>query len=56
MNALGWLMFLTANIAVISLLVFCFKKVFSLDQEHMHSTLDIDTKDTNEGKNKVNPN
>jgi len=48
MNIYGWIMFLTANTAVILLLVYCFRKVFSLEQEHMHSTLDIDTKDTDE--------
>ncbi len=48
MNIYGWIMFIVANAAVISLLVFCFSKVFSLEQEHMHSTLDIDTKDTDE--------
>jgi hypothetical protein len=56
MNTLGWIMFLAANLAVIALLVFCFKKVFSLEQEHLHSTLDIDTKDTNGNKDKISHN
>lgn len=45
MEPTGWIIFLVSNVAVISLVVFCFSRVFSVDQEHMHSPLDIDTHD-----------
>ena len=47
MTALGWVLFISANLAVIALTAYCFKKVFSLEQEHLHSTLEINTKDIN---------
>lgn len=47
MTTLGWLIFLVSNIAVITLVVFCFRRVLSVDQEHMHSPVDIDTHDLN---------
>jgi hypothetical protein len=45
MNAYGWIIFLASNISIIALIIFCFHRVFSLPQEHMHAPLDIDTKD-----------
>ncbi len=50
MTIAGWIICLVSNIAVISLVVFCFYRVFSIPQEHMHSPLDIDTKDTHESE------
>lgn len=52
MTTIGWVIFITANLAVIALTAYCFKKVFSLEQEHLHSTLEIDTKDINGGNGK----
>ncbi|MBD3267518.1 hypothetical protein GF373_12695 [bacterium] len=48
MEPLGWLIFIVSNLFVIGLVSFCFYRVLSLSEEHMHSPLDIDTKDLNE--------
>ncbi len=48
MTALGWLIFIASNTLVIGLVTYCFYRVFSIPQEHMHSPLDIDTKDLND--------
>lgn len=48
MDPAGWTLFLLSNAAVIALGGFCFYKVFTIPQEHMHSPLDIDTRDRNE--------
>ncbi|RJP34934.1 MAG: hypothetical protein C4527_01305 [Candidatus Omnitrophota bacterium] len=45
MTVIGWIIFLVSNAIVISLTTFCFYRVFSIPEEHMHATLDIDTKD-----------
>lgn len=45
MNTQGWIIFIIANTAVISLIAFCLYRVFSIEQEHMHAPLDIDTHD-----------
>jgi len=58
MEPSGWVIFTISNAGVIALVVFCFYKVFSLPQEHMASTLDIDTKDwgDDDGNNGENGN
>lgn len=45
MTTEGWILFSCANIFVLGLVGFCFYRVFSTPQEHMHSLTDIDTKD-----------
>jgi hypothetical protein len=50
MEPLGWIIFIVSNAFVIGLVVFCFYRVLSLTEEHMHSPLDIDTRDKNEDK------
>lgn len=54
MNITGWILFVTANVAVLSLIIFCFSKVFSVPKTHVHSTLEIDTKDTNDSEENQN--
>ncbi len=54
MTPLGWLIFILSNGFVILLVVYCFYRVLSLPQEHMHSPLDIDTKDLNDDENEDN--
>ncbi len=61
MEPMGWVIFLISNAAVIALVVFCFSRVLSVDSEHMHPTVEIDTHDLNDNDNEngdapLNPN
>lgn len=48
MTAAGWIIMTVSIGTVVSLLSFCFYRVLSKPSatEHMHSPIDIDTKDT----------
>ncbi len=48
MNILGWTMFIISNVIVLGLVSYCFYQVLTIPKEHMHSPLDIDTKDLND--------
>ncbi|MBN2327843.1 MAG: hypothetical protein JXR73_11875 [Candidatus Omnitrophica bacterium] len=48
MLPIGWILFIVSNAIVISLVVFCFYRVFTIPKEHMHAPLDIDTHDMEE--------
>ncbi len=45
MEPLGWIIFIVSNVIVLSLTGFCFYRVLAIPREHIHSPLDIDTKD-----------
>ncbi len=54
MTLLGWIIFLFSNGVVITLVCFCFYRVLTIPQEHMHAPLDIDTKDLDDDENDDN--
>lgn len=45
MTTAGWILLICSNLAVLSLAGFCFYKVLSVPEEHMHSLTDIDPHD-----------
>jgi hypothetical protein len=45
MEPIGWVIFILSNLAVIALVAFCFYRVLTLHEGHMHAPLEIDTKD-----------
>jgi len=49
MNLQAWIIFAVANATVVTLVVYCFYKVFTVPHEHMHAPLDIDTHDEDKG-------
>jgi hypothetical protein len=48
MNIYGWILFIVSNFLVVSLACYCFYNVLVIPKEHMHSPLDIDTRDLDE--------
>ncbi len=50
MNIYGWILFIVSNVLVVSLAGYCFYNVLVIPTEHMHSPLDIDTRDLDEDK------
>ncbi|MGC9328207.1 MAG: hypothetical protein ACP5I1_11275 [Candidatus Hinthialibacter sp.] len=48
MQPLGWVIFIVSNVIVITLVVYCFYRVFTIPKEHMRAPLEIDTHDEEE--------